>query len=259
MDISCLTVPQWAKHVGLLHGFGGRRGGKSVGAYESLNASYRVGDDPKIVSQNVCDLKLAVGIHDGRIVTMRQVHGDNIVDVKDRNLKEAGEADGMTTGEKNIFLGILTADCVPILFVAPKHRVVAVAHAGWRGTLAGIAAKAVRRLNEQYGVKTDDLEAALGPSIGPCCYEVQEDVAKPLMKEWGRLTTPSVIVREGKSFVNLRRLNRDILRNCGVPGKQLYEVGPCTSCAPEDFFSYRRERRETGRQISLIGWFPSSW
>src|SRR5574340_482438 len=124
MDIVCFTVPQWSKHVGLLHGFAGRRGGKSAGPYASLNTSYRVGDDPKIVSQNVCDLKLAVGIHDGRIVTMRQVHGDEIVDVRDQNLKEAGEADGMTTGERNIFLGVLTADCVPILFVAPKHRVI---------------------------------------------------------------------------------------------------------------------------------------
>ena len=257
MNIGCLAVPQWIKHPRLLHGFAGRRGGKSVGPYESLNASYRVGDDPKTVSQNVCDLKLAVGIHDGRIVTMRQVHGDEIVDVRDQNLKETGEADGMTTGERNIFLGVLTADCVPILFVAPKHRVIAVAHAGWRGTLAGIAAKVVRRLSEQYGIKADDLEAALGPSIGPCCYEVQDDVAKPLMKEWGKLTTPSVVVRDGKSFVNLRRLNRDIHRKCGVPGKQLSVVGPCTSCAPEDFFSYRRERRETGRQISFIGWLPS--
>jgi len=83
---------------------------------------------------------------------------------------------------------------------------------------------------------------------------VKDDVAAPLMKKWGKLTTPSVLVKQGKSFVNLRRLNRDILRAAGVPGKQLFQVGPCTSCATEDFFSYRRERAETGRQISLIGW-----
>ena len=256
MEVTHIKVPQWENHQGLLHGFMGRRGGKSVGRYAALNTSYRVGDDPKVVSQNVCDVKLATGIHDGRVVTMRQVHGDNIVEVKDKNLKEAGEADGMITGEADLYLAVLTADCVPLLFVAPKQKLVAAVHAGWRGTLAGIADKTVRLFKSQYNVEANDLEVALGPSIGVCCYEVKDDVAVPLMKKWGKLTTPSVFVKEGKSFVNLRRLNRDILRASGVPGDQLFQVGPCTSCAAEEFFSYRRERSETGRQMSLIGWAP---
>lgn len=257
MELTQFRVPQWEKYEGLLHGFMGRRGGKSVGLYAGLNVSYRVGDDPKVVSQNVCDMKLAVGIHDGRVVTMKQAHGDNIVEVKDKNLKEAGEADGMITGEPDVYLGVLTADCVPILFLAPKQRLVAAVHAGWRGTLSGIAAKTVRLFENQHGVAPVDVEVALGPSIGPCCYEVKEDVAGPLMKKWGKLTTPSILVKEGKTFINLSRLNRDILRAAGVPGNQLFQIGPCTSCAPEDFFSYRRERSETGRQISFIGWLPN--
>lgn len=252
-----LKVPQWEKYDGLLHGFMGRRGGKSIGPYAGLNVSYRVGDDPKVVSQNVCDMKLAVGIHDGRVVTMRQVHGGHVVEVKDKTLKEAGEADGMITSAPDVYLGVLTADCVPILFVAPKQKLVAAVHAGWRGTLAGIADKTVRMFSDQYGVEASDLEVALGPSIGPCCYEVKDDVVLPLMTKWGSLTTPSVLVKQGKTFVNLCRLNRDILRAAGVPGKQLFQVGPCTSCAAEDFFSYRRERSETGRQMSLIGWSPA--
>jgi len=257
MEVIHLKVPEWEKHAGLLHGFMGRAGGKSAGSYAGLNVSYRVGDDPKIVSQNVCDLKLAAGIHDGRIVTMHQVHGDRIVEVADKKLKEAGEADGMITREPDIFLGILTADCVPILFVAPKARLVAAVHAGWRGTLAGIAAKMVRRFKDEYGVAPEDLEAAFGPSIGPCCYEVKDDVIKPLMKTWGSLTTPSIRAQDGKSFVNLRRLNRDIVRAAGVPGKQLFQVGPCTACAGDEFFSYRRAGGETGRQMSFIGRLPS--
>jgi polyphenol oxidase len=256
MEITRLQVPQWKNFNGLLHGFLGRRGGKSVGPYAGLNTSYRVGDDPKVVSQNVCDAKLAVGIHDGRIVTMRQVHGDHIVEVKDRSLKEAAEADGMFTGEKDIFLGVLTADCVPILFVAPKTKLVAAVHAGWRGTLAGIARKMVQRFESEFDVAPSELEVALGPSIGVCCYEVKDDVASPLMKKWGSLTTASILVREAKTFINLRRLNRDILRASRVPGKQLYEIGPCTSCAVDEFFSYRRQRSETGRQLSFIGWLP---
>ena len=257
MEITHLTVPQWQTHSGLLHGFMGRRGGKSVGVYSGLNVSYRVGDDPKVVSQNVCDMKQAVGIHDGKVVTMRQVHGDTIVEVKDKHLKEAGEADGMITGENDIYLGVLTADCVPLLIIAPKQRLAAAVHAGWRGTFAGIAEKTVRLFKDQNNIDAADLEVALGPSIGVCCYEVKDDVAAPLMKKWGKLTTPSIAVKDGKSFVNLRRLNRDILRAAGVPGKQLYEIGPCTSCAPKDFYSYRRQGGETGRQISIVGWLST--
>src|SRR5262244_229008 len=108
MEVTWLKVPQWEGYTGLLYGFMGRRGGKSVGPYAGLNVSYRVGDDAKTVSQNVCDVKLAVGIHDGRIVTMRQVHGDHIVEVNDKKLKEAGEADGTMTAESDIYLGVLT-------------------------------------------------------------------------------------------------------------------------------------------------------
>ena len=114
----------------------------------------------------------------------------------------------------------------------------------------------MRLLESRYDVAAADLEAALGPSIGACCYEVKEDVSGPLMKKWGRLTTPSVFVREGRTYLDLRRLNRDILRAAGIPGNQLHQIGPCTSCASEEFFSYRRAGGETGRQMSLIGWLP---
>jgi polyphenol oxidase len=254
MEINWLKVPQWDRHDGLLHGFIGRRGGKSAGPYAGLNVSYRVGDDAKIVSQNVCDMKLAVGIHDGRIITMKQVHGDRILEVKDIHVKEAGEGDGMVTREREAFLGILTADCVPILLVAPEKKIAAAVHAGWRGSLAGIATKMVNFLNGEYGISAEGVEVAVGPAIGPCCYEVKEDVSRPLVDRWGKIAHGCVENREGKTFLDLRRLNRLILEQAGVPSRQIFVVGPCTSCAAEDFFSYRRERKETGRQISFIGW-----
>jgi YfiH family protein len=254
MEISWLKVPQWERYEGLLHGFIGRRGGKSVGPYAGLNASYRVGDDAKIVSQNVCDMKQVVGIHDGRIITMKQVHGDRIIEVKDRNIKEAGEADGMLTREQDVFLGVLTADCVPVLLAAPEKKIAAVVHAGWRGSLAGIAAKMVHFLSAECGIPPEGVETAIGPAIGACCYEVKEDVSRPLINRWGKIAGACVENREGKTFVDLRRLNRLTLEQSGVPSKQIFDVGPCTSCAIEDFFSYRRERKETGRQISFIGW-----
>jgi polyphenol oxidase len=254
MEIIWLKVPQWQTDKTLLHGFIGRHGGKSLGAYAGLNVSYRVGDDPKIVSQNVCDLKLAVGIHDGRIITMNQVHGDRLIEVKDARLKEAGEGDGMVTREKNAYLAILTADCVPMLFLAREQKLVAVVHAGWRGTLAGIAGKTVKLFLEAYGVLPSELEVALGPSIEACCYQIGRDVAQPLIEHWGELANSSITTRNSKTYLDLRNLNQALLHRSGIPQSQIFRIGPCTSCAADEFFSYRREKKETGRQISFIGW-----
>jgi YfiH family protein len=182
------------------------------------------------------------------------VHGDHIVEVNDKKLKEAGEADGMLTRESGIHLGVLTADCVPILFVAPKRRLVAAVHAGWRGTLAGIAAKMVRQLEEKDGAAPGEIEAALGPAIGPCCYEVGEEVATPFLEKWRAIARAAIHEKNGKYFVDLRQINHAILERAGVPPSKIFGVGPCTSCAPADFYSYRREKRETGRQLSFIGW-----
>jgi purine-nucleoside/S-methyl-5'-thioadenosine phosphorylase / adenosine deaminase len=258
MEITWLKVPQWESYDGLLHGFVGRRGGRSIGPYAGLNVSMRVGDDVEAVKDNICDLKRAVGIHDGRIIIMKQVHGDGLIEVTDKKAKEAGEADGMVTSERGAYLGVLTADCVPILLVAPKQKVAAAVHAGWRGALAGIGAKMVRLLGEKYGLGASDIEVALGPAIGACCYEIQDDVARPLLTQWGALAESSLEQRNGKRFVDLRRLNRGILEKSGIAAPAIFEIGPCTSCAADEFFSYRRERAETGRQLSFIGWLPSS-
>ena len=249
-----MKVPEWGKREGLVHGFLGRRGGKSTGAYASLNLSFNVGDDPQAVKDNLCDVKKAVGVHDLRVVTMRQVHGDRILEVRDKKLKEAGEADGMITEEPGLFLGVLTADCVPVLFSVRGKKLAAVVHAGWRGTLAGIAPKMVRALKEDHGVDPASIEAALGPSIGPCCYEVGPEVVASMVQRWGSLAELSLQVKNGKSFLDLRAMNVSLLENAGVPPLQIFKVGPCTSCAKGDFFSYRREKTETGRQMSFIGW-----
>ena len=253
MDLIWLEVPQWKNHDGLLHGFLGRRRGKSAGPFASLNLSFRVGDDPQIVKDNICDVKRAVGVHDGRIVTMKQVHGNQILAVKDRGIKEAGEADGMVTEENGIFLGVLTADCVPILFSVSDRKLAAVVHAGWRGTLAGIAPKMINHLRGRYGVEPASIEAALGPAIGSCCYEIGTDVSLPLLQKWGNLAERCLHMKGGKNFLDLRGLNSLLLQEAGVPHRQIFSTGPCTSCAAEDFFSYRREKKETGRQLSFIG------
>ena len=254
MDLCWLRVPQWEKHGGLLHGFLGRRGGKSAGPYASLNLSFRVGDDSQLVKDNICDVKGAVGVHDARIVTMKQMHGDQILEVKDRNIKEAGEADGMATGEKGLFLGVLTADCVPILFTVSGKKLAAAVHAGWRGTLAGIAPKMVDYLKERYDVNPASMEVALGPAIGLCCYEIGPDVSLSLVRQWGNLAEQCLHTKGDKKFLDLRALNSLLLERAGIPQAKIINIGPCTSCAAENFFSFRREKKETGRQLSFIGW-----
>lgn len=254
MDLLQLQVPRWEKVDGLLHGFLGRRGGKSAGPFAGLNLSFRVGDDPQVVKDNICDVKRAVGVHDFRIVTMRQVHGDQILEVKDKRLKEAGEADGMVTEEKGVFLGVLTADCVPILFTVSGKKLAAVVHAGWRGSLAGIAPKMVAYLGKRYGAQPDSMEAALGPAVGGCCYEIGPDVSLPLTQKWGDPAERSLHTKGDKTFLDLRGFNSLLLAQAGVPPRNIFNVGPCTSCAAGDFFSYRRGRKETGRQLSFIGW-----
>jgi YfiH family protein len=207
-----------------------------------------------VVKDNLCDTKKVVGVHDLRIVTMKQVHGDHIVEVKDKRLKEAGEADGMVTEERNLFLGVVTADCVPLLFSVSGRNVVAAVHAGWRGTLAGITPKMVRYLKNRCSVDPASIEVALGPSIGQCCYEVQEDVSVPLIEKWGSLAEGCLERRDGRTFLDLKDLNALLLEDAGVPPAQIFMIGPCTSCAKDDFFSYRRERGKTGLQMSFIGW-----
>jgi len=254
MNLVWLKVPQWEHREGLIHGFMGRRGGKSRGGYSSLNLSFRVGDNPELVKDNLCDMKKAVGLHDLRIVTMRQVHGPHIIDIKDKQLKEAGEADGMVTEEREIFLGVLTADCVPILFNVPERKLIAGLHAGWRGTLAGISIKMVNHLRKRYDVEPASIEVAMGPAIGPCCYEIGADVSVPMVQKWGGMAEKTLQLRDDKSYLDVRDLNRLQLEEAGVTAEKTYQIGPCTSCATNDFFSYRRRRGKNGLQISFIGW-----
>ena len=116
----------------------------------------------------------------------------------------------------------------------------------------------VTTLGKRYQLKPRDLEVALGPAIGPCCYEVKEDVSGQLSARWKGLTEQCLHVRNGKLFFDLRRLNLLQLEDAGIPRPQIFNIGPCTSCEPEDFFSYRRDSadslHDTGRQLSFIGW-----
>lgn len=190
----------------------------------------------------------------------RQVHGNRVVDaaVGDAGLGRDAtdpyprvevEADALVCARAGIVAGVRTADCVPILLVAPLRRWAAVVHAGWRGTIADIAGEAVRAA-EKAGVRPSGILAALGPSIGSCCYEVSDDLGD----DFERAGLP-VLRRVGrKPHLDLRDANHVLLERAGVPRANIQNVGPCTRCANDLYHSFRAQPEAAGRQISWIGW-----
>jgi len=252
VGVPILQVRAWQQVPGLFHAFLGRRGGVSTGAYASLNLGQHTEDDPAAVARNwACVEALTPGM---TVVTMRQVHGTEIVHVSGKQCA-VGDADGMYTKVTGVLLGVLTADCVPLLMIVPRVKAAVAVHAGWRGTLAGVVPAAVRAVCSELGVRPTDLWAALGPSIGPCCYEVEATIGDKLINRWG--TMHEAWYPDGsRGMLDLRAANRAMLLAAGVPGERVDEVGPCTSCRHDEFFSHRRSGGHTGRHLSLVGWRP---
>ena len=253
MDIVRLVVHQWDRFDGLVHGFLGRVGGRSQPPFASLNLSFENGDDTQTVAQNWCDVKLAVGLHDLNVTTAAQVHGDTILRVHGASGKRAGVGDGLVTDAPRVVLGVMAADCVPLLLLEPKRKVAAAVHAGWRGTAAGIAARAVTRMREDYEIEPSALHAAMGPSIGPCCYQVGQEVVEQIGANWTDEVRDAWRPEGSKGWLDLRAVNEAQLVRVGVPRRQIQQLGVCTACNVDRFFSYRKEGK-TGSQLSFIGW-----
>ncbi|HSP98581.1 MAG TPA: peptidoglycan editing factor PgeF [Candidatus Dormibacteraeota bacterium] len=253
-----LQVASWAGSDDLGHGFFGRRGGFSGGELASLNLSERVGDRPWTVGANWTQVRRALpGL---QVARMQQMHGTRVVRVES-DAQQVGEADGMLTTQSGIGLAVLTADCVPLLASAPRHGAVMALHAGWRGTLAGIAAVGLRMAETDLGIPPADWQVALGPSIGGCCYQVEADIGRQFVDRWGAMPD-AWQPAGGHGQLDLRRVNRAILVASGVRPASIVDVGPCTSCARDEFYSHRRSGGRAGRQLSLIGRLgprPSAW
>lgn len=243
-------VPAWAAVRGLRHGFLGRAGGASRGPFASRNLSDRVGDDPEAVREN--RRRLEALLAPLRLVLPVQVHGARIAGVTAD--ADPGAADGLVTEVAGLALGVLTADCVPVLLVAPAARAVGAVHAGWRGTAAGVVAGAVERMQRDFGATPSAIDAALGPAIGPCCYEVDEEVVAAVESQSGPLPAGACVWKNGRPSLDLRAVNALQLERCGVPRARIVAVGPCTRCAMAECFSHRGAGGATGRQLSFVGW-----
>ena len=159
-----------------------------------------------------------------------------------------GEGDALLENAPGSVVAVKTADCVPILLVDPGQRAVAAVHAGWRGTVAEIVRHAIEHMRREFGSAPDAMHAALGPAIGPCCYEVGPDVAGYFPQD--RLDQAG---RDGRARVDLVGANRRQLLAAGVPAAHIYTAGLCTMCLPAQFHSYRRDKQAAGRMFSFAG------
>ncbi|HUL58814.1 MAG TPA: peptidoglycan editing factor PgeF [Anaeromyxobacteraceae bacterium] len=235
-----LTAPLLAAFP---HGFTTRAGGVSPAPWDSLNLGGAVGDEPERVAENWRRLEGETRLGFARV---RQVHGARAVIVGGPT-PPVEEADVVVSSRAGVAACVSVADCVPVLIADPGSGAVAAVHAGWRGTLARAAAEGVRALVAEAGSSPADLVAAVGPSIGPCCYEVSPDLVERFREEIGR----DAVVPDAPRL-DLWAANVSILRAAGLLPGRVEVLGRCTSCERDLFFSHRRDGGRTGRQVAFI-------
>ncbi len=239
-----MRIIQSALLAGFPHGFTTRQGGVSDAPFDTLNLGGFVGDESARVAENWARLERATGL---RFARVKQVHGARAVRA-DGPSNPVDEADVVVSRAPAVAACVSVADCVPVLLADPDTGAVAAVHAGWRGTLTLAAAEGVRALSREAGAPAARLLAAVGPSIGPCCYEVSPDLAARFSREIG----PDVVRRGSPPRLDLWAANAAVLRAAGLREDGIEVLGRCTSCEGALFFSHRRDAGRTGRQMAFI-------
>ena len=235
----------------LVHGFLTREGGVSRGSYASFNLGEGVGDDPEAVNANW--ERWHGAFPNLRVARLQQVHGKIVHVVGAEHPGQRRVGDGMVTDVPGVALAVFTADCVPMLLTDPEAGIIGALHAGWRGTLAGIAREGMNVM-AALGAQQDRVRVALGPSIGSCCFEVDAELAERFVSQAPSAAACSRSGRPGKNYLDLRGIIRQQLHEAGVVDDSIVDVGPCTRCDSDRFFSRRAARgAPTGVQMSFIG------
>ncbi len=245
-----------AEGIAVPHCFTTRYGGVSEGYLSSLNLGIHRGDKPENVVKNYEILGQALGFEVENLVFTRQTHTDIVRLVGAENRGEGlfrevePECDALVTDTPGVTLAAFTADCTPILLHDPVTGAVGAVHAGWRGSVADIAGKAVRAMGEHFGAKPENIRAAIGPNIGVCCFETHADVPDAVRAVLGT-EAEGFIVPAGEKFrVDLKGVNAWLLRRAGV---RAIEVScDCTACQPERFWSHRRVGNDRGSLAAII-------
>jgi YfiH family protein len=250
-----LDAPNLSNGHGITHGFFGRTGGVSEGIYASLNCGPGSGDERSHVLENRRRALAELGAQERRLVTLYQIHSAEGVTVQDDwEVGDAPKADAMATDAPGIALGILTADCAPVLFADAEARVIGAAHAGWKGALAGVIEQAVSRM-EQLGARRGHMAAAIGPCISQTAYEVGDELRETFLRQDaanGRFFSEAS--RSGHWQFDLGGYVGDRLRAASV--QNIATLAHCTYAESQNFFSFRRATHrgdaDYGRQLSAI-------
>ena len=241
------------------HAFSTRKGGVSTPPWDSLNLGIGRGDADTSVLENYSRFCGAVGVDPARTVLSKQVHETTVhlctsADAGKGLLTERDyTADALITNEKKLPLVVFSADCGIILLYDPVHQAAGAVHAGWRGCAAGILEKTVQAMTAAFGSRPADLTAAIGPCIGQCCFETDDDVADAMTAALGQEAALPYLERRGpKWHVDLAGLNRQWLLRAGLRPSHAELCGLCTACHPDLFWSHRKMGDARGAQIAMI-------
>lgn len=255
-QFSYLYLPDF-RGEGVRAFFTTRLGGVSEGCYSSLNLGYHTGDHPDAVAANRRLVARALGIEDDRFFTVNQVHGDRVLVIESEAelfAKKGSMADAIVTHLNNVALTILCADCQVVYLYDPVRQVIGIAHAGWRGTVARVAARCLQEMSRIYGSRPQDCQAALSPAAGPCCYEVGDNVYQAVRDAFPGLWQGLITEKEDDSkwYYNMSQANFIVLQDAGVRKENIFISGMCTLCCQDIFFSHRGSQGVTGRMAAVL-------
>lgn len=264
-----LLLEQWMEQDGkLTAGFTTRNGGVSEPPFHTFNIGLHVQDEELSVLANRRCLAESAGFGFDAWTCGEQVHGNKVAIVtaneRGRGALSMNDTlqgvDGIVTNERDILLTSFYADCVPLYFWDQEHNAIGLAHAGWKGTVTAIAANMVETMQSQYGTRPERLQCAIGPSIGECCYEVNEVVLERIYQLWDEMELAQellhLVIKEQKqniARINLKEINRQIMIKAGILASRIEISDWCTGCRRDLFFSHRMENGRTGRMASWIG------
>ena len=241
---------EFLQYPQLAHGITTRHGGISPAPFDTLNLSTHVGDTAECVQENLRRVHAALNLDARATVDASQAQADRVerITTAERGTRRQG-IDGMLTNARGIPLMLRFADCVPILLYDPAHQAIGIAHAGWRGTVSKVLTNTVRAMQDAFGTRPAELKACIGPSIGPCCYEIGADVRARVETAFPE-TSELLLRRNGTTHLDLWQANATQLRALGV--REIEIAGVCTADHTHDFYSWRRENAATGRFAALI-------